>query len=696
MNVKPKMPSSWMKLILITSIVLVCSYCSAGQVDYDVRALIINGQRKLIISGSIHYTRSTPEMWPDLIRKAKDGGLDAISSFIFWNAHEPQPNQYNFRGNLDFVRFFKLVQQAGLYGILQIGPYISAEWNFGGLPLWLLKNRGIKFRTDSDVFKTEMQRFTTHIVNMARYEKLFASQGGPIILAQIESDYGNTATYTGDAGRSYLEWAAKMANAQNIGVPWIMSDQSDISLPSVINTFNGYYGHQFSSNDPFNIPKIWTGAYTGWYQSWGDAVTVRTPEDLAYAVARFFQAGGVVQNYYMYHGGTNFGRSAGKYVTTSFDFNAPIDEYGNLNQPTWDHLKQLHEAIKVGEKILTSKDCAITRRKIMNGFQGGVELTTFAVNSTGERFCFLSNTLSDPEDVDLEPNVTIHVLPWSVSIIQDCNKQIFNTAMVREGKLAENDNAYAKLSWSWREEYIQDQLQGRGTQPSYELLDQKTVTNDQTDYLWYMTSFDNDEDIIRNVTLSVNVTGNAIYAFLNGIYLGTQSDYHFFRFEKPASLNPGKNNISLLTATVGLRWAGGPIEALGEGIDGGPVKLIDGYQTVDLTAHQWNYKVGLNGETEKLYDPKTQSGQWLTNKLPVGSYMTWYKGNFEAPPGTEPVTLDLQGMGKGQAWVNGNGIGRYWVAAIAPKDGCEATCNYIGTYGGGVCHTGCGQPSQRC
>ncbi|KAL2322544.1 hypothetical protein Fmac_026923 [Flemingia macrophylla] len=118
------------------------------EVTYDANALIINGERHLIFSGSVHYPRSTVEMWPDIIQKAKDGGLNAIESY--------------------------LVQEAGLYAILRIGPYVYAEWNYGGFPLWLHNIPGIELRTDNSIYKNEMQIFTTKIVDMVKEENLFA------------------------------------------------------------------------------------------------------------------------------------------------------------------------------------------------------------------------------------------------------------------------------------------------------------------------------------------------------------------------------------------------------------------------------------------------------------------------------------------------------------------------------------------
>ncbi|PKI68927.1 hypothetical protein CRG98_010686 [Punica granatum] len=124
-------------------------------------------------------------MWPDLIKKAKEGGLNAIETYVFWNAHEPLRRQYDFSGRNDLVRFIKTIQENDLYAILRIGPYVCAEWNYGGFPVWLHNLPGIQLRTNNTVFMNEMKHFTTMIVEMMRREKLYASQGGPIILAQV-------------------------------------------------------------------------------------------------------------------------------------------------------------------------------------------------------------------------------------------------------------------------------------------------------------------------------------------------------------------------------------------------------------------------------------------------------------------------------------------------------------------------------
>ncbi|KAJ4885554.1 Beta-galactosidase 11 [Raphanus sativus] len=107
------------------------------EVTYDGTSLIINGKRELLYSGSIHYPRSTPDMWPKIIKRAKQGGLNTIQTYVFWNVHEPVQGKFNFSGRADLVKFIKLVEKNGMYVTLRPGPFIQAEWNHGGLPYWL-------------------------------------------------------------------------------------------------------------------------------------------------------------------------------------------------------------------------------------------------------------------------------------------------------------------------------------------------------------------------------------------------------------------------------------------------------------------------------------------------------------------------------------------------------------------------------
>lgn len=217
--------SSCLALVLLVVLVFQCFWVErvwCVTVTYDHKALVIDGKRRVLQSGSIHYPRTTPEVWPEIIRKSKEGGLDVIETYVFWNYHEPVRGQYYFEGRFDLVRFVKTVQEAGLFVHLRIGPYACAEWNYGGFPLWLHFIPGVQFRTSNDIFKNAMKSFLTKIVDLMKDDNLFASQGGPIILAQVENEYGNVQWAYGVGGELYVKWAAETAISLNTTVPWVI------------------------------------------------------------------------------------------------------------------------------------------------------------------------------------------------------------------------------------------------------------------------------------------------------------------------------------------------------------------------------------------------------------------------------------------------------------------------------------------
>ncbi|XP_047334110.1 beta-galactosidase-like [Impatiens glandulifera] len=666
-----------------------------ASVTYDGKSLIINGQRRILISGSIHYPRSTPQMWPDLIQKAKNGGLDVIQTYVFWNAHEPTPGNYYFEGRYDLVGFLKLIQQAGLYAHLRIGPYVCAEWNFGGFPVWLKYIPGIEFRTDNQPFKAAMQKFTRKIVHLMKSENLFASQGGPIILSQIENEYGPIEWEIGAPGKAYTKWFSRMAVGLNTGIPWVMCKQETAPDP-FIDTCNGFYCEKFKPNNN-NKPKMFTENWTGWYTAFGGPVPYRPVEDLAYSVARFIQNNGSFVNYYMYHGGTNFGRTAaGLFVTTSYDYDAPIDEYGLIREPKWSHLRSMHKAIKQAEPALLSAYPTVT--------WPGNNLEVHVFESKTACAAFLANYDPKSSAAMKFRNRKYNLPAWSVSILPDCKTEVFNTAKVlNKGGLAKmipvND-----LSFSWQS-YIEqtvttddaDTLQMQG------MWEQLNVTRDSSDYLWYLTDVNihSNEGFLKNgqdPILKVMSAGHVLHVFVNGKLLGTvygTSNDTRLTFSDGLKLAAGVNKISLLSVTVGLPNTGLHFERYSSGVLG-PV-TIEGLDegTRDLTEHQWSYKVGLKGESLSLHtDSGSSSVEWIGGSLLVQKQpLTWYKAIFDAPTGDDPLAFDMKTMGKGEIWVNGQSIGRHWPAYIASGN-CN-DCNYGGIFSDSKCVTNCGEPSQR-
>ncbi|XP_038720469.1 beta-galactosidase 6 isoform X2 [Tripterygium wilfordii] len=633
-------------------------------VTYDGRSLIVEGERKLLFSGSIHYPRSTPQMWPSLIAKAKDGGLDVIQTYVFWNLHEPQPGQYDFSGRYDLVRFIKEIQAQGLYACVRIGPFIESEWNYGGFPFWLHDVPGIIYRSDNEPFKFYMQNFTTKIVNLMKSEGLYASQGGPIVLSQIENEYQNIEAAFREKGPPYVRWAAKMAVGLQTGVPWVMCKQKDAPDP-VINSCNGMRcGETFEGPNAPNKPSIWTENWTSFYQVYGGEPYLRSAEDIAFHVTLFIAKNGSYINYYMYHGGTNFGRTASAYVITSYYDQAPLDEYGLIQQPKWGHLKDLHAAIKLCSSTLLQGTPS-------NFSLGDLQEAYVFEAAEGECAAFLVNNNQGENATIQFRNISFELLPKSISILRDCENVIFNTAKVNTEKSIRTTMS-SQMSDSadiWKEfkddvtNYLDTSIK------SNTLLEHMNTTKDKSDYLWYSFSFEPNSSCSTPI-LHVESRGHVAHAFVNNVYAGSAHGSHdvkAFTLEEAIDLNDGTNNISILSVMVGLPDSGAFLESRFTGLTKAEIQCNE-TEVYNFTNYTWGYQVGLLGEKLQIYmEPNSDNVEWseivLTNSQPL----TWYKTAFDAPIGDDPVALNLSSMGKGEAWVNGQSIGRYWVSFNTSK-----------------------------
>ncbi|XP_051199773.1 beta-galactosidase 9 [Lolium perenne] len=675
--------------VLLLVLLAVFASTANAAVSYDHRAVVINGQRRILMSGSIHYPRSTPEMWPDLIQKAKDGGLDVIQTYVFWNGHEPVQGQYYFGDRYDLVRFVKLAKQAGLYVHLRIGPYVCAEWNFGGFPVWLKYVPGMSFRTDNGPFKAAMQTFVEKIVSMMKSEGLFEWQGGPIILAQVENEYGPMESVMGAGAKPYANWAAKMAVATDAGVPWVMCKQEDAPDP-VINTCNGFYCDDFTPNSK-GKPSMWTEAWSGWFTAFGGAVPHRPVEDLAFAVARYVQKGGSFVNYYMYHGGTNFDRTAGgPFIATSYDYDAPIDEYGLLRQPKWGHLRDLHKAIKQAEPALVSGDPTVQSI-------GSYEKAYVFKSSTGACAAFLSNYHTSSAAKVVYNGQRYDLPAWSISILPDCKTAVFNTATVKEPSAPAKMNPAGGFSWQSYSEDTNSLDSSAFTKDG--LVEQLSMTWDKSDYLWYTTyvNIDSSEQFLKSgqwPQLTINSAGHSLQVFVNGQSYGTAYggyDNPKLTYSKSVKMWQGSNKISILSSAMGLANMGTHYETWNVGVLG-PVTLSGLNQGKrDLSNQKWTYQVGLKGESLGV-NTITGSSSVEWSSASGAQPLTWHKAYFAAPAGSAPVALDMGSMGKGQIWVNGHNAGRYW--SYKASGSCGG-CSYTGTYSETKCQTNCGDVSQR-
>ncbi|MGH9621040.1 MAG: glycoside hydrolase family 35 protein, partial [Bryobacteraceae bacterium] len=303
---------------------------------------VLNGEPYQILSGCMHYARVPREYWRDRMQKLRAMGLNTLSTYVFWNLHEPEPGHFDFSGNLDLAAYIRTAQEEGLLVILRPGPYVCAEWEFGGFPYWLLKTPAVRVRSSDPRFLHAASRYMKRVGQEAA--SLQITQGGAIIMVQVENEYGSF----GD-DKNYLRSIRKMIVDAGFDVTLFMSNGpgpkmlSNGTLPDTLSTINfgaGPAAGHFATLAKFrqNIPRMCSEYWDGWFDHWGEAHHMvpasRVDRGLEWMISR-----GISVNFYMAHGGTSFGFMNGanfgrgyEPTTSSYDYDAPIDEAG---RPTY-------------------------------------------------------------------------------------------------------------------------------------------------------------------------------------------------------------------------------------------------------------------------------------------------------------------------------------------------------------------------
>lgn len=649
-----------------------------SNVTFDHRSVLVDGRRTLVLSGAIHYPRSTPEMWPDLMVRTREAGLNTVETYVFWNLHERQKGVFDFSGRLDLRRFCRCAAEAGLHVMLRIGPYICAETNFGGFPSWLLREPGIQMRTYNQPFMAAMENWTRLLCDYIR--PMFAPAGGPIILAQVENEYDNIAWIYGEEGKKYLQWSIDMGLSLDLGVPWVMCSGQ---APGAISTINGYYAHQMLEKhfkDHPDQPALWTEAYPAWYNTFGYPPHERKMENLVYSIARFYAGGGTGSNYYMWHGGTNFGRETMFLQTTSYDFSAMLDEYG-LTTTKYNFCGRLHRTLAENSELLLEGE--------RSEHNYGKDLWAIAHRQGGRQVLFLCNDSTGTGSFEHEG--VKHDLPPQSVRITDGGKVLFESWVVSPAdKVARRMLPAPKpLKWeSWGEPSVAGWPDGlKSPHTLHRPVEQLQFTLDQTDYCWYTATLNATGKDAKS-RLKIDGGGDIFHVFVDGKRVAStqgplsedrvmypQTDEvanKFTEFQRGGytqsfelSLKPGKHELSILACAFGLTkgdWMIGNKNMANEkkGIWG---KVT--WNGKEITG--WTLQPGLAGEELNVFSRGGAAVRWKPVKGKV-SGLRWLRTTFTRPSGAAPLTVDLGGMTKGMIFLNGQCAGRYWlVEASGPS-----------------------------
>jgi beta-galactosidase len=336
---------------------LLCLPISAQQkhrFGFDADGFLLNGKPFVIWSGEMHFQRIPRAYWRDRLAKARAMGLNTVATYVFWNQLEPQPGVWDFSGNNDLAAFIREAQGQGLFVILRPGPYVCAEWDFGGLPAWLLRKPDSKVRCLDPDYWAATERYVRKIASIVR--PLQVQKGGPMIMLQIENEYGS---YGND--REYLFALKKAWERVGISVPFSTGDGATqfmleagalpgcvVGLDPGANAGDFAVAEKYCPGRPAYCSEYYPGWLTHWHESWQRVDTTDMLRDLEWLIANKKS-----WNLYVLHGGTNFGWMAGANFgktekwgeayqpdVTSYDYDSPISEDGTL-KPKYFALQRL-------------------------------------------------------------------------------------------------------------------------------------------------------------------------------------------------------------------------------------------------------------------------------------------------------------------------------------------------------------------
>lgn len=317
------------------------------------KTFLLNGKPFVVKAAEIHYPRIPRKYWEHRIKMCKALGMNTICIYIFWNIHEQREGVFDFKGQNDVAEFCRLAKKNGMYVIVRPGPYVCAEWEMGGLPWWLLKKKDIRLREQDPYFMSCVDRFEKHVAE--QLAPLTIQRGGPIIMVQVENEYGSYGenkayiSQIRDTLRKY--WDTKSDNTTPsqqttlFQCDWNSNFEKN-GLDDLTWTMN--FGTGAKIDDQFrrlrqlrpNAPLMCSEFWSGWFDKWGARHETRPAKDMVAGIDEMLSKG-ISFSLYMTHGGTSFGHWAGANSpgfapdVTSYDYDAPINEYGEPTEKYW-------------------------------------------------------------------------------------------------------------------------------------------------------------------------------------------------------------------------------------------------------------------------------------------------------------------------------------------------------------------------
>ena len=332
---------------------------NGGNFTIGKGTFLLNGEPFIVKAAEVHYPRIPRPYWEHRIKMCKALGMNAVCIYIFWNIHEQAEGQFDFTGNNDVAEFCRLAQKNGMYVIVRPGPYVCAEWEMGGLPWWLLKKKDIKLRERDPYFMERVKIFEEKVGE--QLAPLTIQNGGPIIMVQVENEYGSygedkpyvseirdclRGIYGKELALFQCDWSSNFEKNGLDDLVWTMNFGTGANID---NQFR-----RLGELRP-DAPKMCSEFWSGWFDKWGARHETRPAKDMVDGMDELLSKG-ISFSLYMTHGGTSFGHWAGANSpgfapdVTSYDYDAPIDEWGLATPKFWE-LRKMMEKYNGGKKM---------------------------------------------------------------------------------------------------------------------------------------------------------------------------------------------------------------------------------------------------------------------------------------------------------------------------------------------------------
>ena len=591
----------------LTILLLLLSLCMVGKAQNHSFAagdgtFLLDGKPFVVKAAEVHYPRIPRPYWEHRIKMCKALGMNTLCLYVFWNIHEQREGEFDFSDNNDVAAFCRLAQKNGMYVIVRPGPYVCAEWEMGGLPWWLLKKKDIKLREQDSYFMERVRIFEQKVGE--QLAPLTIQNGGPIIMIQVENEYGS---YGEDkAYVSAIRDCLRSIYGQQMALfqcDWSSNFEKN-GLDDLVWTMN--FGTGANIDEQFrrlgelrpNAPKMCSEFWSGWFDKWGARHETRKADDMVSGIDEMLSKN-ISFSLYMTHGGTSFGHWAGANSpgfapdVTSYDYDAPINEYGQATEKYW----LLRETL---QKYSTTKLPAVPKAPMPIVTVSKFQLTEFSSMLNGE-------------DPDLK-------IP------------------IRKG----NPNTLEEMDMGWGSMLYMARLP--------EISEQSVLTGDFHDFAQvfingkYIGKIDRVKNE-RSLTLPPIKKGDELE-----ILVEAMGRINFGRAIKDFKGVVGDVTISSVIDHVEITWK--PQEWLQYGMTDDYRKALNAFKyNNDYTKPDTGVRVGA-------------SVMWNKDGLDLVTKRGYYRGYFNLKK-VGDTFLNMETWGKGQVWVNGHAIGRFW--SIGPQ-----------------------------